>query len=318
MPKISIIIPIYNVEKYLKCCLDSVLDQTFKDFEVILVNDGSTDSCRQICEIYKNKDKRVKVINKENGGLSSARNSGINIARGKYITFIDSDDFIEKDMCKILYELSEFYKADISVCKSIDVSETGKIINYIKLDEKIKCFSNVKALEEIHKDIRVCTWAKLYNRKLFNSLKFPEGKIHEDEFTTHILLYNSNKVVSINKAMYYYRKVNTSITNSKFNLNRLHIIEAIESRIQFMNEIGDLNLYLKTLIEYGNKLIEIYYKIKENLEQPEKYLVEIKFKFDKVFKKIILNKNVSVKNKIKFLVFKISPQLLKIILVKKY
>lgn len=133
MPKISIIVPIYNVEKYIEKCIQSILNQTFSDFELILVNDGSTDSCGEICDKYKKLDDRIIVIHKVNGGLSSARNAGIDIARGEYIGFIDSDDYIHEKMYEILYNNAITYNSDIVICKKEMFMKKRKMNKIIKL-----------------------------------------------------------------------------------------------------------------------------------------------------------------------------------------
>lgn len=151
---ISIIVPVYNVEKYLNRCLDSILNQTFTDFELILVDDGSTDNSGIICDEYKTKDNRIKVIHKENGGLSSARNAGLDIARGRYIGFVDSDDFISKDMYQILYNEAEKNKADMIMCEFKKVDKNYEAINnnlYKKSD--IKLLKKDEILEDMYSDM---------------------------------------------------------------------------------------------------------------------------------------------------------------------
>ena len=172
---VSVIIPIYNVEKYLAECIESVINQTFSDLEIILVNDGSTDNCREICENYKRKDNRIKLIHKSNGGPSSARNAGIDIAKGDYFTFIDSDDYIMPDMIEQLIYVSQSTDADISICCKSDYKDESdkginKDIEILTKEETLKCILT-------EKKILTSPCGKLYKRNLFNKVRYPDGKI---------------------------------------------------------------------------------------------------------------------------------------------
>ena len=200
MPKISIIVPVYNVEKYLEKCIDSILNQSFRDFELILVDDGSTDNSGYVCDRYKDQDNRIIVIHKENGGVSSARNRGLDIARGDFIGFMDSDDFIHKDMYKILYDNLIKNEADLAICKAQNVyqDETIKLNNIVE-DFPVKVLTSKDALKKLY-NIRttfVYAWNKLYKRELFEELRYPENKIYEDEWLSPKLLYKSSKIVYI-------------------------------------------------------------------------------------------------------------------------
>ena len=201
-PIISIIVPVYNVEEYLQRCIDSILNQSFKNFELILVNDGSTDNSLKICKEYLLNDPRVKIINKENGGLSSARNAGINIAKGRYIGFVDSDDWINKEMYKILYELCEKNNSDIAECRY--TVTTGNEMNLDNSSNLITILNNEEAIKSLYTNTSygsVVSWNKLYRCELFKDIKFPEGKLNEDQFTTYKLYYKSNKIVLIDKVL---------------------------------------------------------------------------------------------------------------------
>ena len=183
---ISIIVPVYNVEKYLNRCFDSILNQTFTDFELILVDDGSTDNSGIICYEYKTKDNRIKVIHKENGGLSSARNAGLDIARGKYIGFVDSDDFINKDMYKILFDTIQANNSDMVICDYYKVNEDdiNKFRNLKCNCEniKIKNLNNLESIDNLFLtgEKFIYAWNKLYKRELFNDLRYEKGRIYEN------------------------------------------------------------------------------------------------------------------------------------------
>lgn len=229
MAEISVIVPVYNVEKYLNKCVDSIINQTFKDIEIILVDDGSTDSSPKICDDYTKVDSRIKVVHQKNSGLSAARNTGIRQSSGKYLAFIDSDDYISKDFCEILYNSITKEKADVSCINLETVREDGYVI--VTTNDKDKLQSNYKKYvynkKQILKEIllrkkidsRVCT--KLYKRELFNNCMFKEGTSYEDILFMYELSKSLNKVVYVNKICYSYLKRRNSITatSSVKNLN---------------------------------------------------------------------------------------------------
>ena len=186
---VSIIVPIYNVEKYLIKCIESILNQTYKNLEIILVDDGSTDSCNKICDRYKKIDKRVVVIHKKNGGLSSARNIGIKKAKGKLISFVDSDDYIKPNMIEELKNNMYFYNSDISVCDYYYIIDGKRQISDNN-NLKRNCITKYKN-KFIYKP-NSAVWNKLYKKNLFEQIKFPEGKIYEDDYILYELLDKAN------------------------------------------------------------------------------------------------------------------------------
>lgn len=206
-PKISIIVPVYKVEKYIHKCIDSILNQTFKDFEIILVDDGSPDNCGKICDEYAQKDDRVVVIHKENCGVSSARNAGLDIARGEYIGFVDSDDYIEDDMYENLYNCSVLNNADISIIGVKEINELGMVL-YEYIPNKIN-FSEI--LKRAH------AWNKLFKRKLFfeNNLFFIENKYYEDLELISKLFIKANKVCNVDEKCYIYLQRDGSTTRER-------------------------------------------------------------------------------------------------------
>ncbi len=215
MEKISIIIPVYNVEKYINKCINSVLEQTYKNLEIILVDDGSTDNSGNICDEFKKKDKRIKVIHKINGGLSSARNAGIECATGNYIGFVDSDDYIETDMFETLCSLIKQYKADISIVSLYEVYN-NKIIS-VRNSGKLELFTKIEAMKELLTDRKIKSYAcnKLFKKELFQNVKYPISKNFEDIATTLLLFEQSNKVVLLQQPKYYYQRRDDSITGVK-------------------------------------------------------------------------------------------------------
>ena len=206
-PKISIIVPVYKVEPYLRKCIDSILNQTFKDFELILVDDGSPDNCGKICDEYAKKDERIIVIHKDNGGVSMARNAALNIAKGDYIGFVDSDDYIESYMYEELYNKCKLEEADISIIGTREINEKGKMVyEYIP---------NVINFSEILK--RAHPWNKLFDRKLFfdNNLFFSQDKYYEDLELIPKLFVKAKKVCKVDNIGYIYLQRKGSITRQK-------------------------------------------------------------------------------------------------------
>lgn len=219
--KVSIIIPVYKVEKYLKECVDSVLAQTHRDLEVILVDDGSPDNCGLICDEYALKDNRIRVIHKANGGLSDARNTGLDIASGDYISFVDSDDIIAISFIETL--LSNIGDSDICFCNYIIFHDHENVKNFEIADFEMLEFPARKLLSELmtfHYPASVIACNKLYKRKLWKEVRYPFGKIHEDEFVIHQILDRCNKVKFLNVGLYYYRQRPQSIMTSLTQQNK--------------------------------------------------------------------------------------------------
>lgn len=269
---ISIIIPVYKVEKYLEKCIESVLKQTYTNLQIILVDDGSPDNCGKICDEYAKKDVRIEVIHKANGGLSDARNVGISIAKGKYIGFVDSDDYIKIDMYEKLINLIKKYNADISICNLYDVID-GK--EYIRNKENgIQEYNRIEILKEtlLDKNIQSYAWNKLYKKELFDEIKYPVGKKYEDIGTTFYLFEKCNKAVVTSEPEYYYLKRADSLVNNVTESTILDYTEVIIQRYlytkQHIKELGKYNNYYlaKTLITAHND-IEKLEKISDKMQE---------------------------------------------------
>ena len=238
---ISVIIPVYNVEKYLNRCVDSVLGQSYTDFELILVDDGSPDKCPAICDEYALQDKRIKVIHKQNGGLSSARNAGLEIAKGDYIAFVDSDDFIHPDYLRLLYQALKETGADISICDfhwikyeedvNIKKEEIQKITEY----DNYTIFQYDEALGDGCNWKKIVAWNKLYKKEIFFDIRFPEGKINEDVGVYYKCFYSSKKIVVINNKLYYYFYNEFGIMNSPFSEKRFDEIDLFLEEAEYFN-----------------------------------------------------------------------------------
>ena len=236
---VSIIIPIYNVEHYLKRCLDSVIRQTYTNLEIILVDDGSLDSCPQICDDYATDDNRIIVIHKKNGGLSDARNVGLNICKGDFITFIDSDDWINEKYIDTLLNLALKENADITIGENI---RTDGNITVTTSTPQINSYTSNEALVHLftkNHDAFIISCGKLYKKHLFSTLCFPIGKFHEDEFTTYILFYNSKKIVFTSEILYYYYQRAGSIASTR---HPWDVLDYLEQRYLFFKEKKETKL----------------------------------------------------------------------------
>lgn len=224
--KVSVIIPIYNVEKYLPRCIKSVLDQTYKNIEVILVDDGAKDNSGVMCEEYAKDSKNITVIHKENGGLSSARNSGIEIATGDAVFFLDSDDYLSTECIEKMVCLMEENDADISIIQMKYIPENQNDECAEREIENLVVMNSEQAIEEslYQKLYTCCAPAKLYKRKVIGEVRFPLGRISEDLATCHVFLNNADKIVYSNYYGYFYRQHESSIMHV-FNPKRLDALE---------------------------------------------------------------------------------------------
>lgn len=235
---ISVVVPIYNVEKYLKTCIDSILCQSYKKLEIILCNDGSTDSCPQICDEYAKIDSRIKVIHKKNGGLSDARNAGIEVAKGKYIIFIDSDDFINRDMIFYLYSSLIENRADMACCQRQEVDEMGHALQNNHIYKSFIIDDNRKCMKEFLKNPQMDTvaWGKIYRTSMFKDVRYPVGKYHEDVFTTYKIVAQCERIFVGEKKYYCYRIRTASIMTSSFSKKHMDSIKGNEERAIFIKQ----------------------------------------------------------------------------------
>lgn len=241
MKKISVIVPVYNVDRWLDRCIHSIVNQTYKEQEIILVDDGSTDKSGSLCDRWSKIDSRIRVIHKENGGLSDARNYGIEIATGEYITFIDSDDFIDESYLHYLYDLIIQNNSDLSVCQLFTVNDLGDSIEKKNKSNTAKNVIIIKGKEEcmrqflIDSKIGTVAWRKLYKSGLFKSdIRYPKGKYHEDIWTTYKYIEKCNCIAVGNQQLYAYRIRTGSIMNSVFSPNHL---DGVKGSVVRFNEL---------------------------------------------------------------------------------
>lgn len=224
--EISIIIPVYNAELYLDRCVNSIINQTFTDWELILVDDGSVDNSLEKCKVLEKKDTRIKVVHKSNGGAGSARNVGLKIASGKYVGFVDSDDWIAPNMYKRLYQVLKQNNADMSICEIKEMREETKYVNDSK--PQIEVWNQRDALERFFRIkggksiFSICR--RLISREILNGYSFIEGKMNEDIETSYHLAANCKRTVYTNEALYFYYKNDSGVTHSKFNYKKLDLL----------------------------------------------------------------------------------------------
>lgn len=297
--KVSVIIPVYKVEPFIQKCVDSVIKQTYKNLEIILVDDGSPDNCPAICDKYAGKDPRVKVVHKQNGGLSDARNFGIEASTGEYLTFIDSDDYVSKDFIEALINGLESCGADICATGFKKVFEDSPE-ETPQQDFEVKSFSGKDALKTFYKlnemesrvpfDIIAC--AKLYKRKTFDTLRFPVGRLHEDEYLTPKLYYSAEVCAHVSGQRYFYLQREGSITQKKNKKNYIDICDMLAGRVRFFEEMNEpefLRIALNRLIGQSLWCYLEFYKDKEMVGVVDghikNYFIKQNYKF---FRKKIL------------------------------
>lgn len=296
---ISIIVPVYNIEKYIEKCIRSILNQSFKKIEVILVDDGSTDGSLAICQQYSRLDERIKVITKENGGLSSARNEGIKQSTGEYIAFIDGDDFVHPQYIEKLYNTLSSFDADMSVCGIEIVDENGKITDKLSTGAIYKpyCPFTREKLSPIEVERRyyteengfifVVAWNKLYKRQIFENLLYDEGKIYEDEYLFSTLLRKCREISFVTDKLYFYVQRNNGITSKSKQRDKFqYISEIFYRRISIYENEQNQELitracekFLRQIITYyyflnkeeKSKAKDIYYKIIKQYNMPAIY-----------------------------------------------
>jgi glycosyltransferase involved in cell wall biosynthesis len=233
---ISIIVPIYNVEEYIHKCINSIIAQTFRKFELILIDDGSKDNSGKICDEYALRDSRIRVIHKKNGGVSSARNAGLDIAQGEYIGFIDPDDWVEEDMYEVLYQSLLENDCDISICGVKSFSINDGVKSMCNIPNKFIC-DGLEAMQFILKGGScIAVWNRLYRRKIFLNLRLLEGKIHEDVFILSHIFQKNFKVVFVPDEKYHYLIRNNGIMGEVFKKPSIDMVDSYKYLLDSIKE----------------------------------------------------------------------------------
>lgn len=281
-PLISVIVPVYNVENYVSQCIESIINQTYKKIEIILINDGSTDSSKEICVKYAQKDQRIKIVDKKNGGLSDARNAGIKCMTGDYLMFVDSDDWLEFNCIELLYKLLIKYNADLVIggVRKIE-DETGEIIWTTKSGTISTIIFDKKqdAMKDMFQN-GCASWARLYKTKIHKDILFPVGEINEDEAIVLDVLDKCQKVVKTNEVIYNYRYRKQSITSTRWHIKKIAWYEHCKDNLKFVEErYPDLKKYAEA--RYISSLVWVLNNMSQNVKEYntyiEKYRKELKY-----------------------------------------
>lgn len=301
---ISIIVPIYKVEKYLRRCIDSIRYQTYSNIEIILVDDGSPDDCGMICDKYAEADSRIKVIHKKNGGLSSARNAGLDCSEGKYIGFVDSDDWIELDMYELLYKKLKENNAEISIIQHSFVIDENIVPE--KHSGRTYVYNSQEAVKLLLKDTKIKShaWDKLYKKEVFEHIRFPEGRYYEDIFIMHNIFNLAEKIVFTDEIKYYYLQRENSIVASKNIHPLLDMMKACEIRYDDLRNFNEIEEYYMASNVLKCTIDILQFIILHPWNGNFKYFRRIKNKFDKYKSTRDLEKNLSSANKIAFSLLK--------------
>ena len=309
---VTVIIPVYNVENNISYCLESVLKQTYKNIEILIIDDGSTDNSYDICQKYAENDKRITLLRQTNQGIAFVRNRGVEQAKGNLIFWIDSDDYIKCDIIEKLYNNLVEYNADMSVCDYIKGSETDYSFTENK-DIEIECFDNKKGLELIYKNdhfsfTMAASWAKLIKKELYKDLYYPDGKIFEDIYMSHHLIQKCKKIVYTNEIMYYYFQWPESILGKKLHIAKLDYLGAFEERIHFFKQLNYEEISEKAYLQYLHSLMWEYSRAKEILKN-KSMVKNIKRKYRQYYRFGISNPEYKHETSLHMFSFYISPWL---------
>lgn len=285
-PLISIIVPCYKVEKYLPKCIDSIINQSYTNLEIFLIDDGSPDSCGIICDNYSKKDSRIKVIHKSNGGLSDARNVAIDKMTGEYVVFVDSDDYIAPTHIEGLYKMIQYHKAEISI-NSFTTFYDGLIPHPHSKPTKEYVYTGLEATERMfYQDMfDNSAWGKMYKSSLFNNIRYPKGLLYEDLPTTYRLMLKASKVIYNNNETYYYLLRSDSIERSKFSSEKLNSALKLMELMELMEQ--DKQRFQPIIKSYYCRMVSFIFHI--ILQMPKQYKHKDLF-YDKLkkYRKIVL------------------------------
>lgn len=306
---ISVVIPVYNVEKYLAKCIKSVINQTYSNLQIILVDDGSTDNSGSICDEYAKKDRRITVIHKKNGGLSDARNVGIKYSIGKYIGFVDSDDYIHEKMYEIMIKNMISHKANISIVNRYYVFEDGEELLRYSINEPIKIMNNIEAIEEMNSfsTFDMAAWDKLYEKNLFYDIKFPVGKLSEDFYIMYLLFEKCERIVFDSRPLYYYFQRNNSISrNKKINFD---FAKAAKEQMEYIEKkYPQLESCVK--IAYVSANLTVYNSYLKQKIPPDKVVIrQMKEEVKKYFSFVVKSEKLNKIKKVQIKLFLINKNL---------
>lgn len=305
---ISVIIPVYNAEKYIERCVKSIQNQTYTYFELILVNDGSTDNSLNLCEILASNDERIVVVNRDNGGASAARNTGLAHIRGNYVIFADSDDYVSPSYLENLYFAAKQGNYDIVQCNLESTSDTNKKLQTVAFDSSdVKEITKVQALNE--RKYKVCVWGKIYRSHIFCDFHFREGIIYEDDASYYIFVDRAKKLSILDETLYFYYMSENSVMRNNQKDKSTAFVSIYEDRIKYFSERDE-----KALLEgtYDRFCLVLMLSFSSSLEHENnindrKHWLNL---FNKYYSLVIKAKFVSVKDKVMFTLFRLSPRII--------
>lgn len=300
---VSIIVPVYNTKDYLPCCLDSILHQTYKNLEILLIDDGSTDGSGGICDKYAASDGRIQVLHQRNGGLSDARNQGLGLARGEYIAFVDSDDYIHERYIELLLEGCVRGGCEVGIVRYQKV-----FFNHCRQDVgdpvQMECVTGIQASLRMYEDsysiMTATAWGKIFQKRLFNGIRFPMGRIYEDEAVTYKLLYDAEKVVYIDAVLYYYRQNWNGIMLSGYSARHLQYFDAMQERLEFYRRKQEQELYDLTLNRTFFQVITHYNKTRLYIEHSEDLQKELRKKLRQLYFLLLKRDSFPIKRKLRY------------------
>lgn len=304
MPEISVIVPVYKVEKYIRRCVESILCQTYSDFELWLVDDGSPDNSGIICDEYAEKDRRVKVIHKDNGGLSDARNAALDAMQGKYVFFVDSDDWISRDALESTYLAIKRTGAKVATGNIVSVYENGRKKELYSPTKAEKILNGEEVLTTL---LRPNACNRLYAAELFRNLRYPVGRLYEDVFVYHRILEQIDSMVLTGVDSYYYFVRDGSIMNMAYNIKFTDIVDAVYERAKWLDSIGQRVLSDETRLFVYSQVAVAYAHLNKKNEEHAKRLKELKVIYDECYEKMKKSKHIGWKQKVRMFILKNSP-----------
>lgn len=287
-PLISVIVPVYKVEQYLDRCVQSIVDQTYKNLEIILVDDGSPDNCPAMCDAWAEKDSRIRVIHKENGGLSSARNAGLNFLRGQYVSFIDSDDYVDNTMIAELFEALDGHGDGFVFCGVHWEENDQDFIDSPHSQSYCSWQAFMYDLSTMRRGCYCIVCNKLYTTSIWKNLRFPEGVIHEDEAVALEVAKNSSYIAASDKTFYHYVQRHSSIMHAKVSMKNLGIFETLQNRMNYFLEHGEKELADATAFLFLASAKKLY--VQSYLQKNETLYCEMCSRLKK-YKRLYLHNN---------------------------
>ena len=311
MALVSIIIPIYNIEQYLDRCISSAANQTHRELQIILVNDGSTDRSPEICDRWAAKDSRIVVLHQENGGVSAARNRGLDTASGEYILWLDSDDYLAPDAVKCLLDTAAETSADMVICdfeRGTDENYVFSVPNKITYEQIEYITALYRIYQDSHSALRYAApWAKLVKRQIYQDIRYPVGRIFEDIYTTHKLIFRCDKIAVLDSTLFYYFQRSDSIMNATFSLKKLDYLPALVERIELFRNCGLQELESIAYDELLHSLIWEYSRTRDLLHN-EEGMAYIKNLFRAVYRKGYASRRYPSETKWFLAIFYVNPE----------